>query len=91
VQIVRLLLGAKRYDRAGLLAIGVRESHRGRHIGQTLAATLYRHYEDLGHTGSFYCPVNDHNLASRRLAESFGGRGRVLYTVFDKPLPPTPA
>jgi GNAT superfamily N-acetyltransferase len=86
LQIVRLLLRAKRYDRAGLIAIGVRESHRGKHIGQTLAATLYRRYEELGLAGAFYYPVNDHNLASRRLAESFGGRGRVLYTVFDKPL-----
>jgi GNAT superfamily N-acetyltransferase len=86
LQMVRLLLGAKRYDRAGLFAIGVRESQRGKHIGQTLAATLYRRYEEMGLTGSFYYPVNDHNLASRRLAESFGGEGRILMTVFDKPL-----
>ena len=86
LQIVRLLLRAKPYDRAGLIAIGVRESHRGKHIGQTLAATLYRRYEELGLAGAFYYPVNDQNLASRRLAESFGGRGRILYTVFDKPL-----
>jgi hypothetical protein len=30
--------------------------------------------------------VNDHNLSSRRFAESFGGRGRILYTCYDKPL-----
>jgi hypothetical protein len=30
--------------------------------------------------------VNDRNLASRRLAEPFGGRARILYTVYDKPL-----
>jgi hypothetical protein len=30
--------------------------------------------------------VNDRNHASRRLADSLGGRGRVLYTVYDKPL-----
>jgi GNAT superfamily N-acetyltransferase len=86
LQIVRLLLRAKRYDRAGLIAIGVRDSHRGKHIGQTLAATLYRRYEQLGLTGALYYPVNDHNLASRRFAEAFGGRGRILYTCFDKPL-----
>jgi GNAT superfamily N-acetyltransferase len=86
LQIVRLLLGAKRYDRAGLLAIGVLDSQRGKHIGQTLAATLYRRYEERGLPGAFYYPVNDHNLASRRLAESFGGRGRILFRVYDKPL-----
>jgi len=64
----------------------VPESHRGKRIGQTLAATLYRYYEDMGLTGALYHLVNDQNLASRRLAESFGGRGRVLHTVFDKPL-----
>ena len=86
LNIVRLLLRAKRFDRAGLLAIGVRDSFRGRHIGQTLAATLYRRYEELGLPGAFYYPVNDHNLASRRLAESFGGQGRILYHAYDKPL-----
>lgn len=86
LQILRLMLRAKRYDRAGLLAIGVLKSHRGKHIGQTLAATLYHRYEELGLTGAFYHPVNDHNLASRRLAESFGARGRILYNVYDKPL-----
>ena len=87
LQIVRLLLGAKRYDRAGLLSIGVRDSHRGNHIGQTLAATLYRLYEERGLKRAFYYPVNDHNLASRRFAEAFGGQGRILYHAYDKPLP----
>jgi GNAT superfamily N-acetyltransferase len=86
LQILRLMLGAKRYKRAGLISIGVRDSQRGKHIGQTLAATLYRRYEELGLGSAFYYPVNDHNLASRRLAESFGGRGRILYHAYDKPL-----
>ncbi|MEK6272729.1 MAG: GNAT family N-acetyltransferase [Actinomycetota bacterium] len=85
-QIVRLMLRAKRYDRAGLLGIGVLDSQRGKHIGQTLAATLYRRYEELGLAGALYYPVNDDNLASRRLAESFGGRGRIVYHAYDKPL-----
>ncbi len=87
LQILRLMLRANRYDRAGLIAIGVREAHRGKHIGQTLAATLYRRYEELGLSGALYYPVNDTNLASRRFAEAFGGRGRILYHVYDKPLP----
>ena len=86
LQIVRMLLRAKRYDRAGLIAIGVRDSHRGGHIGQTLAATLYRRYEELELGSALYYPVNDHNLASRRLAESFGGEGRILYHCYDKVL-----
>ncbi len=86
LQIVRLLLRAKRYDRAGLLSIGVRDAYRGRHIGQTLAATLYRRYEELGLRGALYYPVNDHNIASRHLAESFGATGRIVYTAYDKPL-----
>jgi GNAT superfamily N-acetyltransferase len=86
LQILRLMLRAKRFDRAGLIAIGVLDSQRGKRIGQTLAATLYGRYEELGLAGAFYYPVNDHNLASRKLAESLGGRGRILYTTFDKPL-----
>jgi GNAT superfamily N-acetyltransferase len=86
LQIMRMLLRAKRYKRAGLIAIGVRDSHRGKHIGQTLAATLYRRYEQLGLPGALYYPVNDHNLASRRFAETFGGQGRILYHAYDKPL-----
>jgi len=86
LQIVRLMLRAKRYKRAGLIAIGVLDSQRGKHIGHTLAATLYGRYEKLGLPGALYYPVNDHNLASRRFAESFGGRGRILYHAYDKPL-----
>lgn len=86
LQFVRLLRRARRIERAGLLSIGVRDAYRGRSIGQTLAATLYRRYEQLGLRGALYYPVNDHNLASRRLAESFGATGRVLYTAYDKPL-----
>lgn len=65
-QILRLLLRAKRYERAGLLSIGVRDTYRGRRIGQTLAATLYRRYEELGLGGALYHPVNDHNVAAPR-------------------------
>jgi hypothetical protein len=51
-----------------------------------LASTLYRRYEELGLSSALYYLVNDVNRASRRLAESLGGRGRVLYHCFDKPL-----
>ena len=64
----------------------MRQPYRGRHIGQTLAATLYQRYEQLGLRSASYLMVNDSNLASRRLAESLGGQGRIRYTVFEKPL-----
>jgi GNAT superfamily N-acetyltransferase len=88
IKLIRFLLGARRYNRAGLVAIAVLPQHRGKRIGHTLASTLYRRYEELGLSGALYYLVNDVNLASRRLAESFGGRGRVLYHCFDKPLDP---
>jgi GNAT superfamily N-acetyltransferase len=86
IQVVRFLLGYKRFRRAGLINIVVLPGHRGEHIGQTLAATLYRYYEELGLSSAFYYSVNETNTASRRFAESFGGRGRVLYHVYDKAL-----
>lgn len=86
VQILRLLLGARRVRQAGLLNIVVLPEHRGKRIGQTLAATLYRRYEELGLSRALYYPVNEANTASRTFAESFGGRGRVLYHAYDKQL-----
>jgi GNAT superfamily N-acetyltransferase len=86
LQIARFMLRSRAFDRAGLIIIGVVEAQRGNHIGQTLAATLYRYYEERGLKSAFYYPVNEDNLASRRLAESFGGCGRNLYTVYQKRL-----
>jgi GNAT superfamily N-acetyltransferase len=86
LQIAHFMLRARRFERAGLIMIGVLDSHRGKHIGQTLAATLFRYYEERGLTSAFYYPVNEDNMASRRLAESFGGRGRNLYTAYEKRL-----
>ena len=86
LQIARFMLRAKRFGRAGLIMIGVLDSHRGMHIGQTLAATLYRYYEERGLKSAFYYPVNEDNISLRRLAESLGGRGRNLYTAYEKRL-----
>lgn len=82
----RFALGARRYRYAALLMIALVPGSRGRGVGRTLAATLYRHYERRGLGAAEYCLVNDENTASRMLAESFGGRGRILYHTFDKPL-----
>jgi GNAT superfamily N-acetyltransferase len=84
---LRFALRAGKYQDGGLYAIGVRERHRGKHIGQTLAAALYRRYEEAGLKGAEYHLVNETNLASRTLAASLGGEGRILYHNFDKVLP----
>lgn len=83
---LRFVLGARRYSNAGLYTVGVVERHRGKQIGQTLASTLYRRFETLGVEGAEYHIVNDVNTASRTLATSLGGEGRILYHNFDKPL-----
>ncbi|MGH2728734.1 MAG: GNAT family N-acetyltransferase, partial [Actinomycetota bacterium] len=83
---LRFALRARKYQDAGLYAIGVLERHRGKHIGQTLASTLYRRFEEAGLTGAEYHTVNETNLASRTLATSLGGEGRILYHNFDKAL-----
>jgi len=83
---LRFALGARRTHRAGLWMIGVLPDRRGKHIGQTLAATLYRRYEELGLGEAEYHIVNEENLGSRSLAESLGGEGRVLYRNYDRRL-----
>jgi ribosomal protein S18 acetylase RimI-like enzyme len=85
-EMLRLLLGGRRYRRAGLVIIGVLNSQRGKRIGQSLAAALFRRYEAKGLDQAFYHVVNESNTGSRRLAESFGGHGRLLYHVYDKHL-----
>ena len=62
----------------------MRPQFRGRRIGATLAASLYRNIEAMGLRESSYYPVNDSNVQSRGLAESLGGQGRILYHCFDK-------
>jgi GNAT superfamily N-acetyltransferase len=83
---LRFLRQARRAPRAGVLAISVLPAWRGKGIGQTLLASMYAGLEDLGYDHGLYYYVNDANVKSRRLAESFGGQGRALYTCYDKPL-----
>jgi GNAT superfamily N-acetyltransferase len=83
---VRFALGSRRVRRAGLWLIGVMPGHRGKRIGQALAATLYRRYEELGLDSAEYHIVNEVNRGSRSLAESFGGEGRCLYHNYDRRL-----
>jgi GNAT superfamily N-acetyltransferase len=86
VAALRFLRHAKRAPRAGVLAISVLPAWRGKGIGQTLLASMYAGLEDRGYDHALYYYVNDTNTNSRRLAESFGGQGRVLYHCYDKAL-----
>jgi ribosomal protein S18 acetylase RimI-like enzyme len=85
-EMIRVLHEGGSYTRAGLIMIAILPEYRGRRIGQTLTAALFRYWEARGLPGALYYVVNDSNIASRRLAESFGGRGRILQHVFDKVL-----
>jgi ribosomal protein S18 acetylase RimI-like enzyme len=85
-QMIRLMLAAGRYQRAGLIAIGALPAHRGAGLAHALAVALYRRYEDRGFKEAFYYPVNEENTRSRKFAESMGGTGRVLAYCCDKQL-----
>ena len=86
IQIIKLMFRAGRYSRAGLIGIGVLSDYRGTGLGQALAITLYRRYQDRGLGEALYYPVNEVNMRSRRFAESMGGAGRVMYHCYDKRL-----
>jgi GNAT superfamily N-acetyltransferase len=87
LQVIRLMFGAGRYHRAGLVLIGVLQDYRGTGVAQALAITLYKTYQEKGLKEAAYMCVNESNLRSRRFAESMGGTGRVLYHCYDKSLP----
>lgn len=86
IQLAKLLLRGNRYQRAGLLAIGVLPAFRGMGVAQSLAVTLYKLYEARGLGGAHYLGVNDVNVASKRFAQAMGGQGRILYHCYDKRL-----
>jgi GNAT superfamily N-acetyltransferase len=85
-QIIKLLLGSGHYLRAGLIMIGVLPDQRGKGVARKLAAALFRRYEQKGLEKSLYHLVNENNTVSRLFAESMGGKGRVIYHVYDKKL-----
>lgn len=86
LQILRLMLTAGRYRRAGLLGIGTLPAARGTGLAQALAVALYRRYEERGLCEALYYPVNEENTPSRKFAESIGGSGRVLAHCYNKKL-----
>jgi GNAT superfamily N-acetyltransferase len=84
IQIIKFMFGVGRYNRAGMINIGVLPEYHGTGVAQALAATLYRRYEERGLREAFYYPVNEINIGSRKFAEAMGGKGRVLYHCYDK-------
>ena len=83
IKLLRMMRAARRPSRLGLLAIAVRPQFRGRRIGATLAASLYRNIEAMGLRGQLLLPRQRLERAVARLAESLGGQGRILYHCFD--------
>lgn len=86
IGIFKLLTKAKKYERAGIIAIGVISAYKGKGISKALAIKLYSRHEELGLKKSLYYPVNEKNMDSRGFAESIGGTGRVIYQVYEKTL-----
>lgn len=85
--IFKLLTGAsKKFNRAGILGIGVTDVHKGKGLAKAIAIKMYNYHESLGLKSSFYYPVNESNMDSRGFAESIGGKGRLMYQVYDKVL-----
>jgi hypothetical protein len=84
VAFFKLLTRAKKFQRAGILGIGVVNEHKGKGLAKAIAMKMYGYHESLGLRSSMYYPVNDHNMDSRGFAESIGGNGRLMYQVYDK-------
>jgi GNAT superfamily N-acetyltransferase len=82
--VFKLLTRAKKFQRAGILGIGVTNDHKGKGLAKAIAIKMYGYHESLGLKSSMYYPVNEHNVDSRGFAESIGGKGRLMYQVYDK-------
>ena len=84
VALFKLLTRRNKFKRAGILGIGVTREHRGKGLSKAIAMKLYGYHEELGLKSSLYFPVNESNTESRGFAESIGGKGRLMYQVYDK-------
>jgi GNAT superfamily N-acetyltransferase len=82
--IPKLLFKTKKFQRAGILGIGVLDEYRGKGLSKALALSVYGYHERLGLKSSLYYPVNESNKESRGFAESIGGEGKMTYMVYDK-------
>ncbi len=86
IAVFKLLTQSKRFQRSGILGIGVTDAHKGKGLSKAIAMKLYAYHEELGLKSSLYYPVNEGNMDSRGFAESIGGKGRLMYQVYDKTL-----
>jgi GNAT superfamily N-acetyltransferase len=86
LQLIRFVRQASRAPRAGVISIALLPGWRGKGIGRTMLATVYRRFQELGYERGSYFYVNESNRRSRGLIESFGGEGRPLFYCYDKPL-----
>ncbi len=87
IAIFKLITGAaKKFKRAGILGIGVTDTYKGKGLAKAIAMKMYDYHESLGLKSSLYFPVNESNKDSRGFAESIGGKGRLMYQVYDKVL-----
>ena len=84
VAIFKLMTRANKFQRAGILGIGVVNDFKGKGLAKAIAMKLYGYHEALGLKSSLYFPVNESNMDSRGFAESIGGEGRLMYQVYDK-------
>ena len=84
VAIFKLLTRANKFQRSGILGIGVTNEYKGKGLSKAIAMKLYGYHEELGLKSSLYFPVNESNMESRGFAESIGGEGRLMYQVYDK-------
>lgn len=84
IAVFKLLTRANKFQRAGILGIGVTNEHKGKGLSKAIAMKLYSYHESLGLKSSLYFPVNERNMDSRGFAESIGGKGRLMYQVYDK-------
>lgn len=84
VAIFKLMTRASKFKRAGILGIGVTNEYKGKGLSKAIAIKLYGYHEELGLKSSLYYPVNESNMDSRGFAESIGGKGRLMYQVYDK-------
>lgn len=86
VAIFKLLTQAGKFKRSGILGIGVTNEFKGKGLAKAIAMKAYSYHEELGMKSSLYFPVNEQNIESRSFAESIGGKGRLMYQVYDKVL-----
>lgn len=83
-EIEKLIAEVGNYKRAAAFGIGVLPTYKGKGVSKSLLVKLYDSFEKHGLKKGSYFLVNDYNIASRKLAESFGGNGRIMSRCLDK-------